>query len=165
MLSRFGDTTNAAVAERTVKDCLILPPPAADLPAIAKLADFAAAAGPEHKAWLYIQFAKGLAEFRQGRFRAALDWLEPLLDKTTDQYRAVQTHMTAAMAQYRLQQPEQARSTLAKGLEIADLRLARFTAESGPEERANDWIIAQALMREARALIGMDPAKNASNKP
>jgi hypothetical protein len=31
--------------------------------------------------------------------------------------------------------------------------LPKFTNESGPEERGNDWIIAHALIREAKALI------------
>jgi eukaryotic-like serine/threonine-protein kinase len=160
VVRQFGQTTDPAIAGQAVKDCLILPPSAADLSAIAKLADVAAGAGPNHKAWLYIQFAKGLAEFRQGRFRAALDWLEPLLDKTTDPYRAVQTHMTAAMAQYQLRQIEQARSTMAKGLEIANTRLPKFTGETGPEDRANDWIIAHALIREARELIATGSTKD-----
>src|SRR5439155_24236304 len=38
MLQLFGDTSDPAIAERTVKDCLILPPPSTDLVAIAKLA-------------------------------------------------------------------------------------------------------------------------------
>ena len=153
MLNQFGSSNDVAIAERTVKDCLILPPSATNLPAIAKLADVAVAGGPEHKAWLYIQFAKGLAEYRQERFGAAVDWLAPLADKTTDPYRGVQTLMTLAMAQYRLNEVEKAKATLAAGLKLADARLPKFENGNSPEDRGNDWIIAHALVREAQALI------------
>jgi eukaryotic-like serine/threonine-protein kinase len=153
MLRQFAETSDPAIAERTVKDCLLLPPAQPVLPTIAKLAEVASAAGPGHRFWPSIQFAKGLAEFRQGRFSSAVEWLEPVLQKTNDVFRTVQAHMTLAMAQHHLQHSEQARATLAKGLEFADRRLPTFDKDAGPEDRTNDWIIAHLLMREAQALI------------
>jgi eukaryotic-like serine/threonine-protein kinase len=41
ILRRFSGTTNPIIAERSVKDCLILPSPASDLSAIAKMAETA----------------------------------------------------------------------------------------------------------------------------
>src|SRR5713101_8044303 len=64
ILRQFGGTSDPAIAERMAKDCLILPPPAADLETIGKMADTAVAAGPDHKFWHYFQFVKGLAEYR-----------------------------------------------------------------------------------------------------
>ena len=154
MLRQFGDTTDPAIAERTAKDCLILPPPAADLPAIVKLTETAAAAGPRHRFWPSIQFTKGFTEFRRGQFSSAVESLEPVLSRTNDVYRTVQAYATLAMAQHQLKRLDDARTTLAEGVAFADARLPRFTNEGGPEDRGNDWIIAHALMRESKALIG-----------
>jgi eukaryotic-like serine/threonine-protein kinase len=163
MLRQFAETSDPAIAERTVKDCLLLPAAKADLPTIAKLAEVAAAAGPDHRFWPSIQFAKGLAEFRQGRFSSAAEWLEPVLDKTNDVFRTVQAHMTLAMTQHHLQHSERARATLAKGIEFADLRLPKFEKGSSPEDRSNDWIIAHALMGEAMALIRPGATNSGAN--
>ena len=153
MLRQFGDTTDPVIAERTAKDCLVLIPSAAHLSTITKLTETAIAAGPGHRFWASIQFTKGLTEFRQGRFSSAVESLEPVLSRTNDVYRTVQAYMTLAMAQHQLKQPAEARETLANGIRFADVRLPKFTKESGPEDRGNDWIIAHSLMREARALI------------
>jgi eukaryotic-like serine/threonine-protein kinase len=153
MLRQFGDTTDPVVAERTAKDCLMLPPSAAHLSTITKLTETAVSAGPGHRFWASMQFTKGLTEFRQGRFSDAVEWLEPVLPRTNDVYRTVQAYMTLAMAQHQLKQTEQAQTTLASGVKFADSHLPKFGNKSGPEERGNDWIIAHALMREARKLI------------
>ena len=55
-----------------------------------------------------------------------------------------------AMAQQQLGQTNDARATLAKGVDLAD---ARFAKAGSLDEQWNDWIIAHALMREAKALI------------
>jgi hypothetical protein len=56
------------------------------------------------------------------------------------------------MAHYQMQQFDEARSALAKSVDIVDTRLP--TVESGDlGEDWWNWIIAHALMDEARALI------------
>src|SRR5213076_1130888 len=117
MLRQFGATSDAVIAERTAKDCLILPPPAADLITIAKLAETAVSAGPSHNFFRHFQFVKGLAEFRQNRFASAVEWLQPVVAEKGDVYCTVQAHMTLALAQQQLKQSDSARATLAKGLE------------------------------------------------
>ncbi|HWN94122.1 MAG TPA: protein kinase [Methylomirabilota bacterium] len=164
MLRQFGETSDPAVAERAAKDCLILPPPADDLPAIAKLVETAVAAGPRHRSWPSIQFTKGLMEFRQGRFADAAQSLQPVLPRTNDIYRTAQAYMTLALAQHQLKESEEARATLAKGREFVEHRFPKIGPNSGPEDRWNDWFIAHALMREAGSLIPADSA-NADAKP
>src|SRR4029077_1182327 len=66
MLDQFGQTADPVVAERIAKDCLVLPPPAADLERLAKMADTAVAAGPNDSSWPYYVVVKGLAEYRRG---------------------------------------------------------------------------------------------------
>jgi tetratricopeptide (TPR) repeat protein len=156
ILRRFAGTTNPIVAERGVKDCLILPPPASDLSTIARMAETAVAAGPQHKSWPYFQFAKGLTEYRQGRFASAAEWLLKVSDQPDDNYRTVQAHMVLAMTQYQLKQTDEARATLAKGLEIANARFPK-SGRASLDGQWHDWIIAHVLMREARALIEGPP--------
>jgi Flp pilus assembly protein TadD len=151
ILRQFGGTTNPVVAERMAKDCLFVPPPASDFTTIAKMVETAVAAGPNHQYWPYFQFVKGLAEYRQGRFASAAEWSQKALGRTNDNYRTVQAHMTLAMAQLQLNQTEQARVTLAKGLELAEARFPK--AGKGLDDQWHDWIIAHVLMREAKALI------------
>lgn len=161
MLREFGATSDPLIAERTAKDCSILPPPDAWLPQIAKLADVAVAAGPEHKLWPYFQFAKGLAEFRQGHTVEAVKWLEPILEAKGDVYRTVQAEVTLAMVQWRLNQVESAKATFTKGHDIAETRLPRLDQGQSPEDRWNDWFIAHALLREAKGMIEDAPAQRA----
>ncbi|HKQ39936.1 MAG TPA: protein kinase, partial [Verrucomicrobiae bacterium] len=148
-LRRFASTSDPLVAERGLKGCLILPAEDSELGAIAKLADTTAAAGSEYKYWIYCQFAKGFAEYRQGHFSRALEWLQKVAGQTGDVYRNVQAHMVLAMAQQKLNQSETARATLASGLAIANEKFPK----SGGGDQWHDWIIAHALIREARALI------------
>jgi hypothetical protein len=134
------------------KDCLFVPPPASEFSAISRMVETAVAAGPNHQYWPYFQFVKDLAEYRQGRFAGAAEWLQTVLSRTNDTYRTVQAHMTLAMAQYQLKQTEAARVTLAKGLELAETRFPK-PGNASLDEQWHDWIIAHFLMREAKALI------------
>jgi len=134
------------------KDCLILPSPAADLEMIGKMANTAVAAGPNHKYWQSFEFVKGLAEYRQGHFDNAVDWLQKINVQSGDLYRAVQTQMLLAMAREQLKQADEARATLANGVALANSRLPK-PGQGGLDEQWNDWIIARVLTREAEELI------------
>jgi len=116
------------------------------------MVETAVAAGPNHQYWPYFQFVKGLAEYRQGRFANAAEWLQKALGRSDDIYRTVQAHMTLAMAQYQLQQIEEARGTQAKGLKLAEARFPK-AGKANLDEQWHDWIIAHVLIREAKALI------------
>jgi len=152
ILRQFGQTTDPVTAERMAKDCLILPPPAADLQAIARMADVAIAAGSTSKPWPFFQFAKGLTEYRQGRFESAAEWSAKVAVVKWDLYLTVQAHMVLGMAQQQLGKTNEARATLAQGLEMADTRFPK-SGKKNLDGQWNDWIIAHALMREAKALI------------
>jgi eukaryotic-like serine/threonine-protein kinase len=152
IITRFGATNNPVIAERSAKDCLILPPPESDLPAIAKMTDTAIAAGSDHRFWAHFQFVKGFAEYRQAHFSSAAEWLQKMVGQSGDMYRTVQAHMVLAMTQQKLNQPEAARATLASGIDLANRRFPK-SGQGSLDEQWNDWIIAHALIREARALI------------
>jgi len=152
MVEKFRNTSDAHVAERTVKACLGTTNSGVDLALVSKLADVAVAGGPGQRDALFFQFAKGLAEFRQGRFASAVDWLKPVAAELGNAHRAVQASMVLAMAQHQLKQTDEARETLASGLEFARRRISGPDGPI-PENGWNDWIFAHALVREARALI------------
>ncbi len=147
-LSEFGETEDPVVAERIAKDCLILPPPAPSLARLAKMADTAVAAGPNDSAWPYDAFVKGLAEYRQGHFAGAIEWLHKVAPNEGVPTRTAQTYATVAMAEYHLGQTNTARATLAEGIKIAETKLT----QPGRIDW-NDQLIAQFLLREAQGLI------------
>jgi len=149
ILRQFAGESDPMIAERMTKDCLLLPPPASDFPAIQKLADTAAAAGPDHPLWFYFQFAKGLSEYRQGRFASATNWLGKAAANTKvlhAPYVGAEVFLVLAMAHHQLDQFWPARGALSYGCWIA-------AAWPALGNNANDWIMTQMLMREARALI------------
>ena len=159
ILRQFGRTSNPAIAERMARDCLILPPSAADLETISKMVDAAVAAGPSHPFWDYFQFVKGLSEYRNSRFADAAEWLQKVAAHENDPDRTVEAYMALAMAQHQVKQVDEARATLAKGLQIADTKLGKFGSP-----QFNDQIAAQMLMREASELIEGGSKTNTETK-
>ena len=152
--ARFGDnSSDPKLADRMAKDCLILECPGCDLTIEARLADVAATLGQGYEMEPWAQLCKGLAEYRQGRYASALTWVGKALgpgEKGTR--RDVECYMVMAMAQHHLMQIEQARLSLAKGIRILEAKVPLL--EGGDlGDGWVDWLIAHALMREARALI------------
>ena len=152
MLARFGATNDPSIAERTAKVCLLLPVAVAELATASRLSELAVADGKDSP-WLpYYQCTKGLSEYRQGRFTSAVDWVQKALASPGVIARDVQASMVLAMAQQQLNQPNEARATLAKGRELAETNLPKLdSGDLGPDW--HDVLIANILMREAQGLI------------
>ncbi len=148
-LARFAKTTDPYTAERIAKACLLRADSGVDLATVAALADLAVTEGRQTSAMPYFQFCKGLAEYRQARFASAADWMEAVLTNRWG-YPPLDTEatMVLAMAQYRSGHQEQARASLAKGSEME---------EQLPRLEWLEYIIAQALSKEAKPLIGGQP--------
>jgi len=165
-LARFAGTTDPNIANQMAKDCLILPDSGVDLRTTGAWADTAVTAGKDSgNAWF--QITKGLAEYRQGHFVSAADWIQKVLAQSQGDPDEgdVQAYMVLAMAQYRSKQTAEASATLAKG-QIAETKLPKLdSGDFGVRWRWIDWIIAQALMREAKALIEGKPATATEKKP
>jgi hypothetical protein len=162
-LSQFGETADPVVAERIAKDCLMLPPPADSLPRLAKMADMALAAGPANPSWPSYMFVKGLAEYRQGHFAGALEWLRKVAVQEGVPARTVQADATLAMAEYQLGQTNAARAALAKGIKIAETMLVQPDRIDWNVDW-NEVIIARFLLREAQGLIPGTPTPAADGK-
>jgi hypothetical protein len=152
VLALFGGTDDPVVAERMAKDCLILPAVGVDLNAVARLADTAVTKGQGHAYFSYFQFAKGLAEYRLGHFASAAGWMQKVLAKPVADWPDAQASLVLAMAHQQSGQPNESRVALTKGSDIIETKLPKL--ESGDiGVDWTDWIIAHALLKEAKALI------------
>jgi tetratricopeptide (TPR) repeat protein len=155
ILTRFAGTNEPTVADRMAKACLIVPISGVDLEEVGKMARIAVTEGKTNSFLPYFQFVMGLAEYRQGRFASAVEWLQKALANRQwpDDQRDVQANMVLAMAQCQLKQIEDARKTLATGTDLASRKLPK--ADSGDLGYYwHDRILADALMLEAKTLIG-----------
>src|SRR5262249_17418680 len=78
LLDRYGATNDPYTAEPIARTCLLLPAAGDELRKATALADRALAAKASIPEWIYryFLFAKGLAEYRQGRFDAAIALME-----------------------------------------------------------------------------------------
>jgi tetratricopeptide (TPR) repeat protein len=154
LLARFGQTSDLVIADRTAKDCLILPSSGVDLSAVGRLAETTVSLGSTDDYLPYFEGTKALAEYRQGHFAEAGEWARKAVDHKSapDGARHLGDYMVLAMAQFRVNHSEEARASLAKGLEIAEKELPHLDSDDIGNDWLN-WIIAQALLKEARALI------------
>ena len=150
ILAKFKGTNDPYIANRVAKACLILPSSGADLKEVAVLAD-TAVTGTNLVELPWFQLTKGLAEYRLGHFTNALEWAQKV---SMGGNPGCDTEACAvlAMAHYQLRQLDEARSALAKGFDTAQTKLPKVESGDLGEDWWN-WIIAQALLKEARALI------------
>ena len=165
ILHEFSGTTSASVADRMAKDCLILSASGADLNAVGRLADVAVTAGKSQSAFPYFQFCKALAEYRQSNFASAVEWMQRSIKNRSfpnDTNRFVEAYMVLAMAEHQLKHADEARAAFGKGTQMADQLQKLESGDIGTGWR--DWIIAHALMNEAKALLENKPAA-ASDHP
>jgi tetratricopeptide (TPR) repeat protein len=158
-LSQFGETADPTIAEQIAKGCMMLPPPATSLKGLAKMADIALAAGPTDNGPAHNEFVKGLAEYRQGHFAGALEWLRKAAAQEGAPARTAQADATLAMTACQLGQTNAAREALAEGIKIAETELAKPSRIDW-----NEGLIAQFLLREAQGLVTGNPAPAADGK-
>jgi TolA-binding protein len=168
-LDRFPQPKDILNGEEIAKACLMLPSSGADLATVERLADAALMAATKDLYLSYYQFTKGLVEYRQGRFASASDWMRKSIDDPfygNGHNRYVQSYMVLAMAQQQLKQHDEARAAFAKGIEIKEAKLPKLdSGDLGTGWYWRDWIIAHALMNEAKALIEGQPAGSTKLKP
>jgi tetratricopeptide (TPR) repeat protein len=163
MLSRFGPTAPPYLCERMAKDCLFLQCPGVELTTAAKLANSAVTRGQGDAYFAFFQFAQGLAEYRTGNFSNAVDSMVKVIAVKGWPFRDAEANAVLAMAQQRLRHKEEARAALSSGARI-------FAGMDAPESGDlggvwNDWIIANALLKEAKALIEGQPLPATTNPP
>jgi tetratricopeptide (TPR) repeat protein len=159
IVAKFGASLDPAIADPMAKSCLILPNAGVDPEVVGRLAEIAVRQGAKNEFFVFFQFCKGLAEYRQGHFASAADWMRKAISKNGypwDDLVHFEAYMVLAMADYKLQQNEQAQAALTTGIEIAETKLPRLDSEDLGAGWSPGWIdllIGHALMREARALV------------
>lgn len=151
--ARFGRTKNSVVAERMAKVCLTLPESGADFEVINRMIQVGLTPATNQQVSVYSQFVAGLAEYRQGRFTNAIEWMQKVLSRAgEDDYRDAEAWAVLAMARYRLDDTDDAHADLAKSLEINRTKVPKLeNGDAGPWW--NYWIITQALVKEADVMI------------
>jgi eukaryotic-like serine/threonine-protein kinase len=143
LLDRFGATESQYIAEPVGRACLLLPGTVDELRRAAALIERAEAAKGSTPEWIYrfVLLAKGLAEYRQGRWASAISLMQGEASKVLWPV----PHLILAMAQHRQGQKTQARNTLALAVSAYDWSAARA-------DNRDVWI-SHILRREAEALI------------
>ncbi|MFL5244191.1 MAG: protein kinase domain-containing protein [Gemmataceae bacterium] len=155
LCKRFEQTKEPTQAERTAKACLFIPPPKAYREAALDFADKAIAL--DRRDWLtvYLHFVKGLAEYRRGNFREAIQWCRRSLEAEDEGmiwFLRVQDELVIAMALAHLHEAGQAKSALARAEQAMPTAFSEF-------DRAftygawHDWLICQFLHAEAKEAI------------
>ena len=151
ILTSFANTTDAYVADRMAKDCLLLPSSGVDLTAVGRLADTAVTVGKDKPGMPFFQVCKALSEYRQGHFAEAVEWAEKPL-KSSRLHAQAQACAVLTMAHWRLGEKDTARAMLAKGDELAPKILPARDAEEANGEWLG-WIFARVSLDEAAELI------------
>jgi serine/threonine-protein kinase len=147
LLARFSITKNAYFAERTGRACLLRPATGEELRQAVALARRAAASGPSAfgRDYDWFLFARGLAEYRQGKFVEAISTMRG----DASRVHVPVARLVLAMALYRDGQSAEARKTLAAAILTYDWTATRA---QGPL----DWIC-HVLRREAEGLVLPSP--------
>lgn len=143
LLSRFADNKVPVVCERTARACLLLPGTPEEMKAAATLTDRALAAGQvgHESGYRYFVFARGLADYRLGRFDDAITRMRG----EAAQVLGPCPELVTAMALHQKGQKEQALKALKSAVHRYD-----WSAEKA---NSRDSWIAHILRREAEALI------------
>jgi len=148
LLDRFGESNDWIVAERSSLACLILPASGDELRRAVGLADRAVAAAEKSSkpGNPYVRFVKGLAEYRQGRPKQAIPWLEQSASGLPNR---PGPPLVLSMAQLQSGSAREARKTLAAAVRVYPWN------ESPPASQADlsvTWV-SHVLRREAEAMI------------
>jgi serine/threonine protein kinase/tetratricopeptide (TPR) repeat protein len=157
-LGQFANTANLFAADHIARACLMLPGSGPDLETASKLAELAASAPTNHSAIKWFWMVKGLAEYRQRHYENSLRWMEKVLTaKGAELSRDASAWIVIAMAQHGLNQGDKAQVALGKGRGLVETKMAALD-KGDLGEQWLDWITARALLAEAVALIGGQPA-------
>lgn len=159
-LARFSETNeDAGILDQAAKACLLVPGSVADLESASQWAGKAVTLGKNNAWFSFLQMDNGLAQYRRGQYASAVDWMRQVIGQPMNVGRPlpvwerdVAAYSALAMAQHQLKQADEARAALAKAVELAQTKLPQLGRDNLEEDWV-DWLIAQILLREAKALV------------
>jgi eukaryotic-like serine/threonine-protein kinase len=169
-IAQFASTQDPVVAERTVKNSLLLPADGKTLAELGPLATLAEKSIPDANstaesepwggaiAWRCVSLA--LMDYRQGHYAEAVSWGQRCLSYGNDNMARVATiHAILAMAYYQMGQTENAHAELVQSSEIIGSKLHNgLDAGNGGEGYWFDWEVGSILQLEASGLMGDSPS-------
>jgi WD40 repeat protein/serine/threonine protein kinase len=156
MAERFSDppTANLEILERVAKGCLFWGDSGADWSKVAPLADRALEKVVANNHWVvdYAKNAKGLADYRRGNYKTALEYVQDIVEKYPHtQNLAVPGNCVKAMSHAQLGQLAEAKIALAAAKKSQ--ASIPTPAEAGAGSFWNDWHIGDIMLREAEAVV------------
>jgi serine/threonine protein kinase len=156
MAARFKDppVANLEILERTAKGCLFWGASGTDWNKVAPLGDRVLERVLANNHWVvsYAKVAKGLADYRRGNYKSAIDYVTEVAEKNTKIHNlAVPGYCVKAMAHARLGEITKAKAAL----ELAHKSQASVAppAKAGPGSGWHDWHICDVMIREAQAVV------------
>jgi tetratricopeptide (TPR) repeat protein len=161
-LGRFANDGTAESPEHAGKMFLLAPPDGADLTDALTCIDRALTFDHSESRIGWFELSKGLAEYRAGRFAAALQWLDKARYHCGDivygdpRYPEGTTLALTAMAHHRLGHAAEARESLDQAARLTN-QLPK-PGETDLGNGAHNWVVLQIILREARGVVGAQPA-------
>ncbi len=152
MIERCG-TTDDRVAERTAKDCLLLPDGVADIHKIAQLATRAFNSPLKSQFAGWFTFCKALADYREAEYARSLASLKGLNPNPNGNEYEATVYVVLAMAHQRLAQPQEARQALQHARDILERKMPKPEHGHLFAGGWDDWLRCRILLREAETLI------------
>jgi DNA-binding beta-propeller fold protein YncE len=149
MLRRFGTTRQSEAAEQVAKTCLLDPLSFEDIALPRQLAELSYRLDPKSP---WVLLAKGLSDYRGGRYEAALATLDRGLDGIRNPYCRISNYLVQSMAYARFGQPKLAREFFHRATRL----MPDGFAQEGHDDLGDtwhDWLHCQIVHREAEAIV------------
>ncbi len=150
----FAGSLTTFIVDRLAVDSLVFPADGMDFKKIDALVAATNPAGLDDKRLHYHQLGRALSEYRQGHFDGSLAWARQSAADAAPEVQAM-SHAVLAMAHQQLGQKNEARAALANAEEARQKLAPAVSNDLGRSWQ--EWIFAQALVDEARALVGPGP--------
>jgi serine/threonine protein kinase/WD40 repeat protein len=165
MLTRFGNTDELEIADRTAKTCSLAPEAVSEFAPVLKLADWAVTGTEKHRDYRWFVLVKGLAEYRAGHYDVAVDWMNRFAPRAGGWAWDATAFAVLAMAKHRLGLASGADAVgLAAEARAALGHAQAILAEKMPDPKEGrpyggdfqDWLHPQILVHEAQKLFEKD---------
>jgi tetratricopeptide (TPR) repeat protein len=159
MIKRFEGTPDPLSAERTVKNCLLLPADGEMLAALASFKDIAQKSirkRPATGLWdSWRGSSSAIFEYRQEHWDQAIEWCRYSLNyDDNNNARAAMIHAILAMSYYHTAQLENAQSELNRSRQLINEKFKKkLEVGDGKNGFWFDWIAARIFLGEAESLI------------